>query len=498
MQQLFSNAPAGLALLHGPDHRFTFVNRECLRMSRRAKVEDLVGRPVREAMPELEPQGYFYLLDRVYRTGVEYVGTERPVIIDSPEGQQKTYINFTIQPIRSSTGQIEGLLYHGVEVTQQVAARQTLETSEQRLRLAQAAAEIGSWEWDPTNPAVLSSELHEMFGTSEDDPERFNIWRSRVHPEDQERVWRLMDEGYRGGEMDFEYRFLHPQRGPRWFRSKGRKFGNQERMFGVVLDITDLTRTQEALQKSEQAQSQLAAIVASSDDAIISKNLEGVITSWNAAAERMLGYTAEEAIGESILIIIPPHLRDHEMKTIAKITAGERIDHEETLRMRKDGSTIDVSVTISPVRDFEGRIIGASNVTRDITNRKRAEEALKEREFSGRLLQMQDQERRQIAREMHDSLGQLAAAISIGASRLERERSSLSPQAVESLAEISDVADQLSREIRTISYLLHPPMLDEMGLLSAISWYAEGFAKRSNVDVKLELPDGMDRLPQDY
>lgn len=498
LQQLFTNAPAGLALLHGPEHRFTFVNSECLRMSRRAKIEDLIGKPAREVMPELESQGYLDLLDQVYRTGVEYVGTENPVLIGTPDGQtQQIYVNFAIQPVRNASGQIEGLLYHGVEVTPQVTARQAVEASEQRLRLSQAAAGIGSWEWDPVHLAVLSDELHSIFGTHQDDT-LFTQWRSRVHPEDQERVFRLMDEGYRSGEIDFEYRFLHPEKGLRWFRSKGRRMANQERMFGVVIDVTDLKRTEEALKKSEQAQYQLAAIVASSDDAVISKNLDGIITSWNAAAERMFGFSANEAIGQSIMIIIPPRLRNHENEVIAKIAAGERIEHEETVRLRKDGSIIDVSVTISPVRDSDGRIIGASNVTRDITGRKKAEEAIKEREFSGRLLQMQDQERRHIARELHDSMGQLAAGISITASRMAREESNLSPRSAKSLAEISELAEQLSNEIRTISYLLHPPMLDEMGLLSALAWYVEGFAKRSSVDVKFEMPAEMDRLPQDY
>ena len=498
LQQLFTNAPAGLALLHGPEHRFTFVNSECLRMSRRATIEDLVGKPAREAMPELGSQGYLDLLDRVYRTGVEYVGTENPVLMGTPDGQtQQIYVNFAIQPVRNATGRIEGLLYHGVEVTPQVAGRQAIEASEQRLRLSQAAAGIGSWEWDPVHLAVLSDELHKMFGTHQDDT-LFTQWRSRLHPEDQERVLRLMDEGYRSGEIDFAYRFLHPEKGLRWFRSKGRRIADQERMFGVIIDVTDLKRTEEALQKSEQAQYQLAAIVASSDDAIISKHLDGIITSWNAAAERMFGFSAQEAIGKSIMMIIPSHLRDHERETIKKIAAGQRIEHEETVRIRKDGSSIDVSVTISPVRDSDGLIIGASNVTRDITVRKKAEEALKEREFSGRLLQIQDQERRHIARELHDSMGQLAAGISISASRIAREKSNLSPQSVELLAGISDLAEQLSSEIRTISYLLHPPMLDEMGLLSALAWYVEGFAKRSNVDVKLEIPAEMDRLPQDY
>jgi PAS domain S-box-containing protein len=117
----------------------------------------------------------------------------------------------------------------------------------------------------------------------------------------------------------------------------------------------------------------LAAIVASSDDAIISKTLEGRITSWNAAATRIFGYTPEEIVGESILRIIPPELRDEEEIILGKLRRGERIEHFDTIRVRKDGRHVAISLTISPLRDDMGVIVGASKIARDITQRKRAE-----------------------------------------------------------------------------------------------------------------------------
>jgi PAS domain S-box-containing protein len=114
------------------------------------------------------------------------------------------------------------------------------------------------------------------------------------------------------------------------------------------------------------ARSRLSAIVESSDDAILSKNTQGIITSWNAAAERMFGYTAEEMLGASILKIIPYELRGEEEMILSRVRAGEKVDHFETVRMRKDGTRIQVSVTVSPVKDAAGRIIGASKIARDI------------------------------------------------------------------------------------------------------------------------------------
>ena len=127
-------------------------------------------------------------------------------------------------------------------------------------------------------------------------------------------------------------------------------------------------------------------IVDASDDAIITKNLEGAISSWNTGAQRMFGYTTVEEIGQPITIIIPPELHQEEMEILRRLRAGERIEHYETWRVSKDGRRIDVSITISPIRDAEGRIIGALKIGRDITARKRAEMALREKEESFRVV----------------------------------------------------------------------------------------------------------------
>jgi PAS domain S-box-containing protein len=132
--------------------------------------------------------------------------------------------------------------------------------------------------------------------------------------------------------------------------------------------------------RADQAMGLLAAIVDSSDDAIISKNLDGVITSWNKGAERIFGHSAKEAIGQHIFLVIPDDRREEEVGILARLRRGERVDHFPTVRIRKDGSKIDVSLTISPLRDASGQVIGASKVARDITMQKRADVALRESE----------------------------------------------------------------------------------------------------------------------
>ncbi len=148
---------------------------------------------------------------------------------------------------------------------------------------------------------------------------------------------------------------------------------------GAVLVFRDITERKRA----EESRARLAAIVESSDDAIIGKTLDGVIRFWNAGAERVFGYSAAEAVGQSITLIIPPDRLDEEREILGRLRVGERIEHFETVRVTKDGRPVDISLTVSPIRDAHGTIIGASKVARDVTSRKRAEEALRaERERS--------------------------------------------------------------------------------------------------------------------
>jgi PAS domain S-box-containing protein len=399
--------------------------------------------------------------------------------------------------------------------------------------------------------------------------------------------------------------------------------------------------------QTERDAGSLAAIVDSSDDAIISKDLNGIITSWNKSAERLFGYTAEEAIGQHVTLIIPPDRLDEETRILEQLRRGERVDHFETVRMRRDGAKLDVSLTISPVRDAAGSIVGASKVARDITARKRAQrslaeqgrllnlstdailvrdsadritywntgaaelygyareealgrvshellhtifpepldrikehlrrenrwsgeltheckdgstlivasrwvldrdnqgnpkgvletnnditrqkqsaEALREseerlriladglatqvqartreleqrnkevlersaqlRELWNRLLRTQDEERRHIARELHDSVGQYLAALSMV---LEAAKNKASGN--RDLEEAVRLTATCIAETRTMSYLLHPPLLEETGLASAVGWYVDGFAERSGIQAKVEISETLGRL----
>jgi PAS domain S-box-containing protein len=390
--------------------------------------------------------------------------------------------------------------------------------------------------------------------------------------------------------------------------------------------------------------------VESSDDAIVSKNPDGVITSWNKSAERLFGYTAEEAIGQNMLLIIPPDRPDEETRILEQLKRGERVDQFETVRMRKDGTMLDVSLTISPMRDVAGRVVGASKVARDITERKQSERSVAEqarlldlsndailvrdagdritywnkgaselygytreealsrvshellrtefpeplerinahlqrenrwsgelthkrkdgreivvfsrwavdrddrgnpravletnnditqeketakalreseeqlraladgletqvqertreleqrnrevferseqlRELWNRLVRTQDEERRHVARELHDSVGQYLAALSMV---LESAKNKDSDN--RKLEEAAQITDSCIAEVRTLSHLLHPPLLEEAGLASAVNWYVKGFATRSGIQAKVEIAEPLGPLGKD-
>jgi PAS domain S-box-containing protein len=471
-----------------------------------------------------------------------------------------------------------------------------------------------------------------------------NGWREGVHPEDrQRRVDTYLSAFHSRQPYKMEYRLRRADGKFRWIVSHGvPRIGDEGEFEGYAGSCVDITEQKTV----EEMRSRLAAIVESSEDAIISKDFNGIITSWNASGERIFGYTEQEVVGKSITLIIPPELRSEEAQILQRLRAGERIEHFETERLTKDKKKITVSLTISPVKDASGRIVGASKTARDVTQprqmemalreseqrmrfsleaanfgswnwdiltgkvqwsenmerihgqsagsfagnfesfvqcirqedrnqvqeaiqraldgegkyhteyrqvredgtvgwmeargqvirdasgrptrlmgvcmdvseRKRAEEALTQaredlerrvtnrtaeleraqerlRALSGRLLRMQDDERRRIARELHDTAGQILVALNLNLVPLEEELAKRDSDLVKPVRESLGLVDELSRDLRTISHLLHPPLLDEAGLPSALRWYVEGFSERSKVGVKLHLAEDLGRLP---
>jgi len=229
------------------------------------------------------------------------------------------------------------------------------------------------------------------------------------------------------------------------------------------------------------------------DYAIFMLTPDGHVASWNLGAERTKGYRADEVVGRHFSCFYPEEdIRNNKPEQQLETAIAEGRVEDEGWRVRKDGSRFWADVGIAALRDNDGRLQGFSKVTRDITERKRSEDSL--RELSGRLLQVQDEERRHFARELHDSVGQLLAALNMNLLPLQIEASKISPDAANLVKESLDLVGELSKEVRTISHLLHPPLLDELGLSAALRGYVEGFAQRSEINVDLEIPADFGRL----
>jgi PAS domain S-box-containing protein len=470
-------------------------------------------------------------------------------------------------------------------------------------------------------------------------------WADGVHREDREQCLDTIRSSMKTHRpFRIEYRLRRADGLYRWVLSHGApRFSNDGRFEGYVGSCLDIHQQKAA----DEVSSRLAAIVQSSDDAIVAKDLNGIITDWNDSAERIFGYSQPEVLGKPIALIIPPELQAEETEILSRLRAGERIEHFETVRVTKGGGRVLVSLTISPVKDSSGRIIGASKIARDVTRirqveqalrdseqrtrfcleaanigtwdwdinsgnvrwsenmeklhgqsagsfggnvdaflesvgeedrqrvkqavqralesddgkyhaeyrqtredgsigwmeahgqviydsanrpakmmgvcrdiseRKRSEQALREaheqldvrvkdrtseldqaqerlRLLSARLLQMQDNERRRIARELHDTAGQILVALNLTLVPVEEELRKNNSGLAKAITESLHLIEELSRDLRTMSHLLHPPLLDEAGLLSAVRWYVEGFAERSKIQVDLQLDPEVGRLP---
>jgi len=224
---------------------------------------------------------------------------------------------------------------------------------------------------------------------------------------------------------------------------------------------------------------ELSAIVASSDDAILSKGLDGVIRSWNAAAERLYGYTAAEAVGRGIALIVPDELAGEVDEILHEIAANRRVEHFETVRRRKDGSLVDVSLSVSPVLDGGGRVVAASVIARDVSGRRAMEIALKESErrrmeILASMLRAEEAERSRIATELHDDTVQVMTASLFALDRVALIARRSENQQIESAVTVTRATlEEATARARRLMFELRPSILHEHGIIPAVNVLAD-------------------------
>jgi PAS domain S-box-containing protein len=253
------------------------------------------------------------------------------------------------------------------------------------------------------------------------------------------------------------------------------------------------------------------------DYAIFMLDPEGNVSSWNVGAERIKGYKAEEIVGRHFSCFYPEEdLRNGKPQGELVIAAKEGRFEDEGWRVRKDGSRFWANVIITAIKDGTGKLLGFAKVTRDFTERMQTQRALQKevaerrdaqnqlrnserslRQLSLHLLRTQDEERRRIGRDLHDSLGQYLAVLKMKLDSVASLIGQEEDEAAQEVAQCIRLAEDSIKEVRTVSYLLYPPMLEEMGLKSAIPWYLDGFSARCGIKTAFEAQTDFDRLPRD-
>jgi two-component system NarL family sensor kinase len=486
LDAFFTSAPAGLAVLDSQLH-FLEANHTMAEMLG-SPIGEIIGRTPRQVVPLLAPI-IDPILSDVCSSGRPALNF--PVNGETPKepGVIRNWIAsaFPIVRERNRKWSIGAV---AVEMTDHVARK-----SEALLAEAEQIGNSGSWEHDLVSGSIRwSSNLCRMLGadpTSASIPEEF--FGKLIAPEDREAVRTTVDEAMKNRQpYEYQAQFTLPDDRKRIFFTRGKPVVDSSnrviKRIAVVLDVTDRVESARALRESEERYRDL---VEHSQDLICTHDLEGRVLSMNELPARILGYRREDLIGHRIPEMLIPEVR-HQF-------------NEYIERIQRDGYAKGLMVLTT--RSGEERIWEYENTLRtdgvpkpvvrgmahDITERKRAQDM--SRQLSARLLQLQDEERRRIARELHESTAQDLAGLRMSLGQLKRMKRGLSIPARAIIEHLLSVSDHMVQEIRTLSYTLHPPFLEETGIATAVAWYARGFSERSGIKVQVEVADDLGRLP---
>ena len=373
---------------------------------------------------------------------------------------------------------------------------------------------MGTWDVNLlTDEAFWSPGLFALLGYTPDDctPSR-DAWQVRVHPEDLPSVLEKWESAFANrSDYRFEYRIILPNGMGRWVEAKGRFYfdatGKPYRDLGSVQDISaqkaekddarsvgarsqslDQQERQKLEERLTEATTQAELLDLVTDGALICDTAHR-ITYWNRAAERLYGWSEEEAVGRDVSVLLQTEYPVPFVDLLATLEEYGRWEGE-LVHTNRYGMRVVVYSRWIHKRGERGEFQGWLEINADITQQRQAEETA--RRLSGRILQLQDDERRKIARELHDSVGQYLAMLKITLDRGARNKVDAGTR--ELLEQCSQMVDECIVETRTMSHLLHPPLLDENGLISAVRWYVEGFATRSGIEVQMNIPPAIPRL----
>jgi PAS domain S-box-containing protein len=375
IKDIVTNAPFPIAVYEGADLKIELANQAILDVW--GKGNNVIGKGFREILPELENQKIFEQLDAVLKTGVSFHAKNQQVNLLIDEKLQPYYFNYNFTPLYNEAGQIYAVMNTAADVTDINVATQKLEESKEQFSTLADNMENLAWTADGEGWIYwYNKRWYDYTGTTLEEMQGWG-WQKVHHPDHKERVIEFVKKAWHINKP-----LLGADGNYRWFLTRAFPIADETgkiiRWLGTNTDITNQIET-------EQRLSLLSTIVESSGDAIISKTLNSIITTWNIGAEKMFGYSASEIIGKSINVLIPEELQQEEDMVIHNIKNGQPVNYE-TVRQAKDGRKLNVSLSISPINDKDGNIIGASKIARDITEQVIARKKIEESEEQFRKL----------------------------------------------------------------------------------------------------------------
>lgn len=412
LHNVFMQAPVAICLLRGADFIVETANQRILDIWGK-DAQTMLHKPVFEGIPEVAQQGYRELLTKVFETGETYIASEMPLEVLREGVRTKTYIKFVYEPFYEEDGSISGVMVVADDITESITTRNQIQASEIRHKLAMDAARMGSFEWIFEGDQFLYSDrLAEIFGVDASRALLHSDLVEMLHPEDMPIRNAAVASAMETGILFYEARIVGPHQQSQWIRLNGRiekdESGTPARMFGTVLDITnDKLKTSRLEQKvldrtlSLNAKSQELAVSEQrfqrmteevEDYAIILLDTDGIILNWNKGAQKIKGYLEQEIVGRSFTVFYLPEDLENGLphRLIAEAAKNGRAT-DEGYRLRKDGTAFWGNITITALHDASDNVIGFSKVTRDLTERKLAEDRMKkynaELEFQNRELE---------------------------------------------------------------------------------------------------------------
>ena len=490
-----------------PDTTLTFVNATYCRYFGKTQ-EELIGAKFLDFIPEPAREGVRkHVESLVENRSVEI--NEHEVLLPNGDMGWQQWIDHAIL---DASGKVVEFQAVGRDITERKQMEEELRESEERLRLALEAGRMGVWEWDTrTNAVKWSKEHYTVMGLKPFSLEPdYYVWADRVHPDDlpvaAETMNRAIEEK---GEYRQEYRIIWPDGSVRWVEGRAKPVydegGQCLKMSGFIVDITERKQAEDALRLSED---KFSKAFRSSPDAIAIASLaDGMILEVNGRWEEILGYTRDEAVGRTVWELQIYQNPSERARLVSMVDEqGSARDFEVDLR-KKTGEIRNVLTCAEPmmIRDEPCLLV----LVRDVTELKLAEAALRRNEealrrshariedLAGRLIAAQEDERRHIARELHDDLNQQVAALAIGISRLKRQFPDAGAAVQDQIARLREKTDWLSERIRQLSHDLHSSILQHVGLPAALSSYCAEFSDREGIAVTLDIRDGVEAVSQD-